>query len=172
MMDTKTFPQRKTPRLVGFDYHSENAYFVTICTKNRTCLLSHIVGTGVLTCPSVELTQYGAITQQVIQETNAFYKHVSVDAFVVMPNHIHLLVRIFNNEDGQVRTPVPTSKNASLSAYVATIKRFCTKQFGESIWQTRFYDHIIRNEKDYLAHLRYIDENPLRWELDELYSND
>ena len=166
-----TLPQRKTPRLKGFDYHSEYAYFVTICTKDRKCLLSHIVGTGVPTCPSVELTGYGVVAQQILQEMNLFYDHISVDAFVIMPNHIHLLVRILNDESGQVRTPVPTSKVTSLSQYVATFKRFCTKQYGKSIWQTRFYDHIIRDEKDYHTHLRYIDENPLRWQLDELYSD-
>ena len=170
-MDMEKLPQRKSPRLKGFDYHSGYAYFVTICTKERKCLLSRIVGTGVLTCPSVELTQYGEVAQRILQEMNSFYAHISVDAFVVMPNHIHLLIRIVNDANGQVGTPVPTSKVASLSEIVATYKRFCTKQYGESIWQTRFYDHIIRDEKDYQAHLRYIDENPLRWQLDELYSD-
>ena len=171
MMDIEKLPQRKSPRLKGFDYHSEYAYFVTICTKGRKCLLSRIVGTGVLTCPSVELTQCGKIAQQILQEMNSFYENISVDAFVIMPNHIHLLVRIVSNENGQVRTPVPTTRVSSLSAFVSTFKRFCTRQCGESIWQTRFYDHIIRDEKDYQAHLRYIDENPLRWQLDDLYSN-
>ena len=169
-----TFPQRKSPRLKGFDYNSEYAYFVTICTKDRKCLLSHIVGTGVLTCPSVELTAYGEIAQKTIQEMNAFYNHISVDAFVVMPNHIHLLVRIIksaeDNGSGQVGTPVPTTKTSALSSFVASFKRLCTKQYGHSIWQTRYYDHIIRDDKDYQNHLRYIDENPLKWHLDELYS--
>lgn len=168
-------PQRKSPRLKGFDYSSEYAFFVTICTKDRKCLLSHIVGTGEDTCPSVELTQYGEFAQQVLQEMDSFYDHIAVDAFVIMPNHIHALVRIVkmmgSDENGQVRTPVPTSQNSILSAFVATFKRLCTKHYGESVWQTRFYDHIIRDEKDYQAHLRYIDENPLRWQLDELYND-
>ena len=167
-------PQRKSPRLKDFDYNSEHAYFITICTKNRKCLLSRIVGTGVLTCPSIELTEYGRIAHITIQEINTFYEHISVDGFVVMPNHIHMLLRILKmdktDENGQVRTPVPTSKGSTLSAFVATFKRLCTRKYGESIWQTRFYDHIIRDEKDYRNHLRYIDENPLRWHLDEHYS--
>ena len=170
-MDIEKLPQRKSPRLKGFDYHSEHAYFVTICTKGRKCLLSYVVGTGVLTCPSVELTEYGSVAYNTLQEINSFYKHISVDAFVIMPNHIHLLVRILNDVNGQVGTPVPTSKVLSLSEFVSTFKRFCTKRYGESIWQTRFYDHIIRDEKDYRAHLHYIDENPLRWQLDDLYSD-
>ena len=169
------FPQRKSPRLNGFDYNSEYAYFVTICTQDRKCLLSHIVGTGVLTCPSVELTDYGKIAQKTIQEMDDFYDHISVDTFVIMPNHVHLLVRITqvgeNDESGQVRTPVPTNKVSALSSFVASFKRLCTRQYGHSIWQARYYDHIIRDGRDYQAHLRYIDENPLRWELDELNVN-
>ncbi len=51
-----------------------------------------------------------------------------------------------------------------------TFKRFCNKKYGKNIWQRGFYDHIIRNDEDYENHLRYIQENPLRWELDELYA--
>lgn len=170
---TDKFPQRKSPRLKGFDYNSEYAYFITICTKDRRCLLSRIVGTGVLTCPTVELTHYGKIAHKVLTSMNEFYRHIAVDHFVIMPNHIHFLVRITqvceNNENGQVRTPVPTNKASTLSSFVSSFKRLCTKQYGYSIWQTRYYDHIIRNFKDYQNHLRYIDENPLNWHFDELY---
>ena len=105
---------------------------------------------------------------------NDCYDHIAVDDYVIMANHIHLLLRITkqrnHNERGQVRTPVPTNQNSTLALFVATLKRICTKTYGYSIWQPRFYDHIIRNQQDYNAHLRYMDENPLRWELDELYA--
>ena len=167
-------PQRKSPRLKGFDYNSECAYFVTVCTKDRRCLLSHIVGTGVLTCPSVELTAYGKTAEQIIHQLQDHYNHISVDDYVIMPNHIQLLIRITKSKEndmcGQVRTPVPTTKNSALSLFVSTFKRYCTKEYGISIWQPRFFDHIIRDDRDYQSHLRYIDENPLRWELDKLFT--
>ena len=86
-----------------------------------------------------------------------------------MPNHIHLLI-VVNNAGGQSRTPVPTRANSVISQFISTFKRFCNKEYGCNIWQARSYDHIIRTVQDYEDHLRYILENPLRWELDELHS--
>ena len=87
-----------------------------------------------------------------------------------MPNHIHLL--LFVRQGGQSGRPVPTTKvdaNSIVSRFVSTFKRFCNKEYGENIWQSRFNDHIIRNRQDYEAHVRYIHENPIRWREDELY---
>ena len=214
--------KRKTPRYQGFDYNSAGVYFITICTQNRRCILSNIVGTGVLDCPSVtgvldcpsvtgvldcprvELTRYGKIADKYIKQLNEFYNHLSVENYVIMPNHIHLLVWVKENlntiDNGQSRTPVPTDKenpnmtdngqsccsatvgasvptniersNSACSQFVSTFKRFCNKEYGENIWQARFYDHIIRNREDYEKHLRYIYENPLRWYYDELYTEE
>ncbi len=70
---------------------------------------------------------------------------------------------------GAATSTLPT--NSKLSRYIGTFKRFCNKQIGASIWQTGFYDHIIRGEQDYLQHLQYIDENPRKWLIgkDEYY---
>ncbi|MBE6546432.1 MAG: hypothetical protein E7668_03185 [Ruminococcaceae bacterium] len=159
--------KRKTPRLQGFDYNSVGVYFITICTKDRQCILSRIVGTGVLDCPQVKLTKYGEIAKKYIQQLNDFYDHISVESYVIMPNHIHIL--LFVKENGQSRTPVPTRANSAFAQFVSTLKRFCNKEYGENIWQTRCNDHIIRNRQDYEKHLRYIYENPLRWQFDTLY---
>ena len=77
-------------------------------------------------------------------------------------NRIPILSRI-------VGTGVGRANNAC-SQFVSTFKRFCTKEYGGNIWQARFYDHIIRNPEDYEAHLQYIDENPVKWCIDELYT--
>ncbi len=100
-------PKRKPTRLSGFDYSSQGVYFVTICTKDRKCLLSEIVGTGVLDCPRNTYSKYGEIANKNICQMNEFYKNISVDKYVIMPNHIHLLISVKNN--GQSRTPVPTN---------------------------------------------------------------
>jgi putative transposase len=96
-----------------------------------------------------------------------------------MPNHIHILLWVRENKDmtdnGQSRTPVPTNverANSTCSQFVSTFKRFCNKEYGENIWQARFYDHIIRNHKDFENHLKYIYENPIQWYFDELYSDE
>ena len=104
--------KRKTPRYQSFDYNSNGVYFITICTQNRRCILSRIVGTGVLDCPQIELTKYGQIADKYIKQLNDFYHHLSVEEYVIMPNHIHLLLWVKENknaiENGQSRTPVPT----------------------------------------------------------------
>ncbi len=163
--------ERKTIRLKGFDYNAPGAYFITICTKNNRCLLSKLgVGTGVLDGPQLILTKYGKIAEKQIQAMDELYENLSVDKYVVMPNHIHLLIRILctTDEYGPSRTPVPT-RNSIISRFVSTFKRFCDKEYGENIWQPRSYDRVIRNDVEYQKIYQYIDENPIKWELDKFY---
>ena len=169
--------RRKSPRYQGYDYGNAGIYFITICTKNRIPILSRIVGTGVLDCPETQLTTYGETADIIIRQLNDFYDHLSVESYVIMPNHIHILLWVKENkctpDKGQSGTPVPTNvgrANNACSQFVSTFKRFCNKEYGGNIWQARFYDHIIRNPEDYEAHLQYIDENPVKWCIDELYT--
>ena len=100
--------KRKTPRYQSFDYKSVGVYFITICTQNRRCILSRVVGTGVLDCPSEtgvldcpqpELTRYGEIADKYIKQLNDFYEHLSVEKYVIMPNHIHFLLWVKENKN-------------------------------------------------------------------------
>ena len=130
----------------------------------------------------VQLKPCGEIAKRIIEQLNDFYADISVVRYVIMPNHIHLLLFISPSEEpwndqkdeqGPSRTPVPTGlKNSKISNFVSTFKRFCNKEYGKNIWQSRSYDHIIRSQQDYEEHIRYIYENPLRWYLDELYSQE
>ncbi len=163
---------RKTTRLHGADYNGNMAVFLTVCTKERQCILSRIVGTGVPDGPQIELTRFGKIAEKYIDQLNGFYNDLSVENYVIMPNHIHILLWVKGDGNGPSRTPVPTAQNTILSRFLSTFKRFCNKEYGENIWQYRSYDHIIRNREDYKEHLRYIYENPLRWYYDELYTEE
>ena len=172
---------RKTTRLKGADYNRNQAVFLTICTKERRCILSRIVGTGVLDGPQIELTTYGQIADKYINQLNDFYDDLSVESYVIMPNHIHIMLWVKGIDngpsrtpvtDGPSRTPVPTVQNSVPSRFVSTFKRFCNKEYGTNIWQYRSNDHIIRNRQDYEEHLRYIYENPIRWYYDELYEEE
>ena len=91
-----------------------------------------------------------------------------MDYYIIMPNHIHLLICVYDN--GQSGTPVPTRQNSIISRFVSTFKRFCNKEYGFNPWQGRFHDHIIRNRDDYEEISKYIYENPINWETDELYN--
>ena len=105
------YAKRKTPRWQAFDYNTEGVYFVTLCTQGRRCILSHIVGTGVLDCPQIQLTKYGEIAEKYIKQLGDFYDHISIERYVIMPNHIHMLLGI--TENGQSGTPVPTRANSA-----------------------------------------------------------
>ncbi len=175
---TNNLPKRKSPRLKDYNYSAPGAYFITICVKGRKCMLSQIiVGTGVLDCPQNKLTPYGEIVDKYICQMSDFYNDITVDKYVVMPNHIHLLIRVADNPptaNGQSGTLVPTidrkdRANAVISRFVSTLKRFCNKEFGENIWQARCHDHIIRDKNDYRGIWEYIDTNVLRWDKDCFY---
>ena len=151
---------RKPNRLSGYDYSGRGAYFVTLCSLDRTCIFSQIVGGGVLDAPEVQLTQYGQIVEKQIAEMNRVYQSVLAEKYVVMPNHVHILL-IFCGEEGSSRTPTPT--NSLLARYVSTLKRMTNKTAGKQLWQRGYHDHIIRDEDDYRVRWKYIDENPAKW---------
>ena len=166
-------PNRKPNRIDGYDYSQTGAYFITICTQDRKKILSKItVGTGVLDCPQVRLLKYGEIADKYIRQLSDFYDHISAEKYVIMPDHIHILLTIQN---GQSRTPVPTvageskidNTNSAIAKFVSTFKRFCNKEYGENIWQSRYYDHVIRNQQDYNEVWQYIENNPTKWAINK-----
>ena len=169
----QVMPKRKQIRLKEYDYNTPGAYFITICTKDRKEILSKInVGTGVLDCPELMLLEYGKIADKYINRLNDFYDNISIDNYVIMPNHIHFLISVLCS-DGQSGTPVPTNNaNSVVSKFVGTFKRFCNKEFRQNLWQARFYDHVIRNGQDYRDVWEYIENNPSKWEMDRFYNND
>ncbi len=158
--------KRKHPRLQGYDYGQAGHYFVTLCVKDRKPVLSSIhVGRGALTPPRVALTPAGEITKQHIETINRVYPSVTVDRYVIMPNHVHLLLTLNDPGDsGGMRASRPT-----LHTIIRSLKTMVTRKLGRSIWQTSFYDRIIRDEKDFLNVCRYIDENPAKWAEDDLF---
>ncbi len=152
------FPKRKKIRLKGFDYSSCGAYFVTICTKDRSEILSNIVGYYAYIVPNTVLSEIGMVVQKYINGI------VGIDKYVIMPNHIHLIIFIYGYEDGTMRASPPTTQ--SISQLIKSFKTLVTKQIGYSIWQRSFHDHVIRNEIEYLKIWQYIDTNPQKWEED------
>ncbi len=173
MCKEKEFPNRKTIRHRDYNYNNEGAYFLTICTKERRGILSEVIshigteGPSILDnydCAEPLLTEYGKIADKYIRQLNSFYNHINIEHYVIMPNHIHILLSINENN-----TLEHTKQNSIVSAFVSTFKRFCNKEYGENIWQSRFYDHIIRDYEDYERHITYIAENPVRWRFDDLY---
>ena len=167
----KIFPVRKHPRLNNFDYSSAGAYFVTICTDKRVCILSDIVqATNESTRVNFicQLTKYGTIAKDQLLLLKSRYPFIEIDKFVIMPNHIHV-VFIFQRKSDEIEA------RASLTDIICTYKsittRLCKKAgLSKKMFQTSFYEHIIRNHDDYEEIVRYIENNPLNWHYDELYT--
>ena len=160
-MDLRT---RKSIRLENRNYSKNGAYFITICVQDRHELLGEIVvGGDDLGAPYVKLSEHGNIVQRNIELIELHYRHVSVDKYVIMPNHIHIIIVLSNPTGGVPGSSRPT---ALIPSIVAALKKFSTKQIGYSIWQRSYHDHIIRNEDDYLRICQYIDENPAKWKED------
>ena len=150
-----TFQTRKPNRLPDYDYSTPNTYFVTVCTLNKQCLFGHITPTDNLSIPTMTLSSLGILTRTAILQIPAKYNGVTLDKFVIMPNHIHMLI---TQNDSAV----------TLSAIISRLKSHVTKQAGQPVWQQSFHDHIVRDQKPYDTVWEYIDTNPQKW-IDDVY---
>ena len=164
MTDNMKLPKRKSTRLKGYDYSTPGAYFITICVKDRKQLLSKIVGDDAHIVPKNYLSNYGLICDRYINNINIKYENVTVDKYVIMPNHIHLIIFLY----GTMRASSPTN---NIETIIRSFKTMVTKETGNSIWQRSYHDHIIRGEKDYQKIWEYIDTNVLKWEKDCFYND-
>jgi len=157
-------PKRKRTRLKDYDYSTPGAYFVTVCTHNKKHLLSSIVGEGFHPLPKNILTKIGKEVEKTIQYINDDYIGVSISKYVIMPNHIHLILELTESNDTGGRG------NPPLQNVIGQLKSYTTNKYGKSLWQRSFHDHIIRDKEDYNKIWEYIDTNVLKWELDCFYN--
>ncbi len=158
-------PVRKRLRLPEYDYSKDGCYFITVCTQERRRLLSDIaVGEG-LAPPEISLSAVGTIVEEQIRDIPRRYPHIKIDKYVIMPNHIHLIVSIRETAGGA--SPSPTLVDAMRALKSVTTRLSRPKLGAERLWQRSFYEHVIRNESDYREIWEYIDENPLKWAGDE-----
>ncbi|MBR5134498.1 MAG: transposase [Clostridia bacterium] len=156
-------PSRKRTRLIDYDYATPGAYFVTICTAERKPLLSTVVVGQGLAPAAVRLSAYGRIVQAQLAEIPQRFPNIQLDHFVIMPNHIHILMTV---------TDAPP--HSSVIDAVRTLKSLTTRACrlhtpDHKLFQSSFYDHIIRGKEDYDAIWTYIDNNPARWAMDRFY---
>lgn len=151
-------PTRKPTRLQNYDYSQNGCYFVTVCVKDRRPILSTIVGGDALIAPQIRLTEIGKITEKHIQKINLVYADVTVEKYIIMPDHIHLLLFIDGFGDGTMKESSPTN----LSTVIRSLKTFVTRDVGKSIWQRSFYDEIIKNETHFQRAWEYTQYNALK----------
>ena len=161
------FPTRKTIRLKSYDYDSPGYCFITVCTKGKKKLLCDIRSTGSVDDVLVEYTEYGRIVREQMEYMADFYPDIKIDKYVIMPNHVHMILRIISpkGSDGADMKGM----YSGVSRFVGSFKRFSNKKCGIDLWQPRSYDHVIRGENDYQEIWTYIEGNPSRWTEDKLY---
>ena len=163
-----SLPQRKHPRLKQYDYSTAGAYYITICTHNRRCLLSHIVGRG-LAPAEIQHTAYGQIAKEQLFLLEKRYPFVKIEQYVIMPNHIHAILML---EEAAGASPCPTITDI-VCAYKSLTTRECKQvQPIDKLFQSSFYEHVIRGQKDYDEIAEYIQNNPKQWDLDTLYAEE
>ena len=148
----KNLPTRKKIRLNDYDYSKENMYFITICVKDRLEIFGKILENN------IKLTKKGIIVKQNIYGIEEIYKNVLVDEYIIMPNHVHMLLSI------------QYKSNATISKIIKHFKANISREMGCSIWQKSFYEHIIRNEKEYIEIKEYIRNNIAKWENDKYFN--
>jgi REP element-mobilizing transposase RayT len=164
----------ESTRLHGWDYSSPGLYLVTIWTKSRECFFGYVTDGG------KHLSPIGDIVAEEWQRTPLIRTNVDLDEWVVMPNHLHGIIVINNDTqfgDVVVETPrsvstqPPQLKPNSLGSIINQFKSVCTKRiwaqaYSDFRWQERYYDHIVRNEKDLQRIRNYIAANPNKWNKD------
>ena len=150
-------PVRKTNRLRTYNYSSGGAYFITICTTD--VVLSNIVARDFVR-PEVRLTSVGEVIEKNIKQINRA-ENVSVEHYVIMPDHIHMIVFINDTMGEKEKGKDPA--NERIPQVVSVFKRLSQKDVGRRIFQRGYYDHIIRNDKDYDVKWQYIEDNPANW---------
>lgn len=164
-------PERKKTGLTGWDYSSEGTYFLTICAKERRNIFSQIVGCGILDAPYVQLSKYDASVQRSMLYLSENTAGIKLEKWVIMPNHVHLLVNVLKDPTGcSGASEMPRPANGVIPKFLSSLKRFTNRENGVQLWQNGYYDHIVRDEADFLRIWQYIDNNPAVWLEDKYYS--
>ena len=168
-------PKRKSLRLKAFDYSSNGAYYVTVCVEGKRQLLGEVVGGAHPGAPAVRLSELGHMVKTHIENIDAVYNNVSVEKYVVMPNHIHIILLVAHERDTGCGNNARDARCASptksvIAKVINALKSLTSRQFGKTLWQRSYHDHIIRNQADYQTKWQYIDQNPAKWADDEYYN--
>lgn len=181
---------RRSIRLKGYDYTQAGAYFINICTWQRECLFGDIVDN------EMQLSRYGETVRFNWHYLPKRYPHVILDAFVIMPNHVHGIIFLTENANNMhgvgtgleiildrkrnfYAQPAPTKstiKRHGLSEVIRGFKTFSARRINQlrymtdvPVWQRNYYERIIRNEESLQKIRQYIINNPSSWQQDKLY---
>jgi putative transposase len=169
--------KRRSIRLQDYDYSQTGAYYITMCTRNRECLFGNVID------GQIQLNEIGQIVQTVWDGLPQFYEGVELDAFVVMPNHVHGVIVIHAGVGAIHESPLPLKSFVSariagrrgmlLPKIIGRFKMVSAKQIndlrqsaGGALWQRNYYEHVVRDEVSLNRIRQYIADNPAQWKFD------
>ena len=171
-------PQRRTIRLKDYDYSQNGMYFITICTQDKKKILGKIITNAVGNDALVVPSKIGQIIIECWNNIQELNKNIYINEFIVMPNHIHGIIEIRNqketnsNVEKKYGFEVEERRGRrSLQSVIKDFKSVTTRRYNEIVneknknmlWQKSYYEHVIRNEKEYYEIVKYIKNNPLKW---------
>lgn len=172
----RSLNRHKHPRLKGYDYSRAGAYFVTICTHERAHLFGCVRAGTLETGPRMDLNRYGAIVQRCWDAIPGHYPNVELDAFQIMPDHLHGIIVIVDplrSRDEPAEGARHAATLRGLANILGSFKSAISKGVnelrltpGSPVWQKGYYDHVIRNNAEHDRIAQYIAENPAKWAID------
>lgn len=182
-------PKRKSIRLKNYDYSQNGCYFITICTNNRECLFnirSPQQSTGDYARSPLRKSLHNTLSpdemiEKWLLELEKKFADIKINEYVIMPNHIHFILEkcdgdFADNHAGSslrqsnkvnIQEIVAWFKTMTTNEYIKNVKQNVYTPFDKKLWQSSFYEHVIRNEYDYVQVAEYIRNNPLKWEEDK-----
>lgn len=155
-MTIKNLPNRKKTRASWWDYSESALYFVTICTKEKQHYFGEIID------QTMKLSSVGIIANVLWHEIKNHFPQVTLDEFVVMPNHLHGIIALEKQEKS-------VSISTIIGGYKAAVTRHSRRLNLEIAWQSSFHDAIIRDEEMFLRVKKYIQNNPKNWQSDKFH---
>ncbi|QBQ41418.1 transposase [Sphingobacterium psychroaquaticum] len=173
---------RRSIRLQGYDYSQPGMYFITLCTDRKRCLF------GFIQSNAVQLNEFGQKVKSILLSLSKRFPHVTLDEFVIMPNHIHAII-VISKPEYQYKdiSTVPPSVESTpgLSQIIGSFKSLVYRQYTlernkfaeqqqikqHKIWQRNYFEHIVRDGSDYDRIVNYIRDNPMNWKDDKLYTS-
>lgn len=161
----------ESTRINDYDYSKDGYYYLTLCSKDKRNIFSEIKNGNVI------LNTLGNIVEFELKNSCEIRKEIFLDEYVIMPNHLHIIILINQEADEMTHLSSKHSHNSnkkSLSTFFMGFKQAVTRSYRTeindtnfTIWQPRFYEHIIRSEKSLFKIRNYILNNPFNWDLDE-----
>lgn len=180
----KGLPQRKRLRIKNYDYSQCGFYYITVCTHNKQNLFGEIENN------MIKLNHVGKIVAFTLNDLPN-HNNINLHQYIIMPNHIHAIIEIPNRRERSVTVlqiesaTIKESRNfhGGIPEIIRQFKTFSSKRINsisdiqnnirsqQKIWQKSYYEHIIRNQEEYIRITKYIIENPVKWQSDKLHSD-